>query len=86
MWTSGAAIIIQVELAEGVRKFGLNLDVLDIDAAWLGTLDLRISMNLDEGVGVRKPRARIAWDSDYIRRNIDGAKEDYVWICFGDTK
>ncbi|KAI9845269.1 MAG: hypothetical protein M1838_001816 [Thelocarpon superellum] len=47
-----AAIIVQIETLEGVNNLDAILtEVPDIDAVWIGTLDLRVSMNLPAQMG-----------------------------------
>ncbi|KAF4479810.1 5-keto-4-deoxy-D-glucarate aldolase [Colletotrichum fructicola Nara gc5] len=82
-----AAIMIQIESAEGVR----NLDAIltecpDIDIVWFGTLDARVSMNLEAkwgGIGATEPE----WleISQLFFNTIDRHDKPYAGFAFGSA-
>ncbi|KAJ0360406.1 hypothetical protein COL26b_014084 [Colletotrichum chrysophilum] len=82
-----AAIMIQIESAEGVR----NLDAIltecpDIDIVWFGTLDARVSMNLEAkwgGIGATEPE----WleISQLFFNTIDKHDKPYAGFAFGSA-
>ncbi|KAK2042082.1 HpcH/HpaI aldolase/citrate lyase family protein [Colletotrichum somersetense] len=80
-----AAVMIQIETAEGVH----NLDAIltecpDIDVVWFGTLDCRISMNLEGkmgGMGASEPEwleiSKVFFDT------MDKHDKPYAGFAFG---
>ncbi|KAL1967154.1 hypothetical protein VTN77DRAFT_3445 [Rasamsonia byssochlamydoides] len=70
-WNDQAAIIIQIESLEGIDNLDAILtEVPEIDAVWLGTLDLQVSMDLT--VKILAPQT----DPEFV-----AAKDKYERIC-----
>ncbi|MCJ1437470.1 hypothetical protein MMC27_006857 [Xylographa pallens] len=78
-----AAVMIQIETLEGIRNLDSILtEVPGIDAVWLGTLDLRVSMNLpgNGGMGGAEPEwlDAVKLYDDIMARHLGVAKAGFA--------
>ncbi|MCJ1319495.1 hypothetical protein MMC15_004831 [Xylographa vitiligo] len=78
-----AAVMIQIETLAGIRNLDSILtEVPGIDAVWLGTLDLRVSMNLpaNGGMGGAEPEwlAAVALYDEIMARHPEVAKAGFA--------
>ncbi|KAF6809175.1 aldolase citrate lyase family protein [Colletotrichum sojae] len=78
-----AAIMIQIESAEGVRNLDAILtEVPDIDVVWFGTLDARVSMNLPANVGGPQNEPEWVEISKLFFETIDKHDKPYAGFSF----